>query len=212
MLLPEGWRTVLTMAALDGTAALATISVGAWGDALWYPSRLPWLLPALALTLATAALAGDRVARWLGVSRATAWAALLSTGVILSGTLTPLDGQYRYAPHLPGTCDMSRMGPAGLGALAEPGDVLFNVLMFVPLGLALGLAPLSRRTAAVIATALGLPFMIEATQLVVVPLRRGCQSADVADNVTGLLVGLLATFVAVGLVRLTRRLSRAAKP
>ena len=43
-----------------------------------------------------------------------------------------------------------------------------------------------------LAVALALPFAIEATQLVVIPLGRACQGADVIDNLTGLVIGLMA--------------------
>jgi hypothetical protein len=38
--------------------------------------------------------------------------------------------------------------------------------------------------------AIALPFAIETTQMVVPVIERGCQSADVFDNLTGLAVGL----------------------
>ena len=39
------------------------------------------------------------------------------------------------------------------------------------------------------AVAIASPFLIETTQLVLPILGRGCQSADVFDNLTGLLIG-----------------------
>ncbi len=63
---------------------------------------------------------------------------------------------------------------------------------FIPLGFAIALVPRSCRKAVVLAAAVALPFVIETTQLVVVALDRACQSADVVDNLTGLLVGLVA--------------------
>jgi hypothetical protein len=41
-----------------------------------------------------------------------------------------------------------------------------------------------------------LPFAIEGFQLVVTPLGRACQSADMVDNLTGLVLGLGAGWVA----------------
>ncbi len=171
-----------------------TSAAAAWLAAalLWYPSRLPWLLPMLILTCVVARTAGERTADWLGVPRAIAWMALGSTGVILAGTVTPLSQAFRSAPQGTLSCDLSRVGPAGWAVLSGPSDALFNIVMFVPLGFALALAPASIRKSAVVGGALLLPVAIEAVQSMVPPLGRGCQSADVADNLTGLLLGLCA--------------------
>jgi glycopeptide antibiotics resistance protein len=78
--------------------------------------------------------------------------------------------------------------------------------MFIPLGFAMALAARSSRKAAVLAGAFALPFLIEATQLVVTPLRRGCQSADVTDNLTGLVLGLTAGTVVAWLAPVVARM------
>jgi glycopeptide antibiotics resistance protein len=59
-----------------------------------------------------------------------------------------------------------------LGQLPWPGDVLGNVLVFVPLGFELPVVPWSNRKAAVVVSAAALPFVIEATRLLVAPLGR----------------------------------------
>ena len=84
-------------------------------------------------------------------------------------------------------------------------DTMRNVLLFMPLGLTLALLSRTRLRTMLIALAYALPFIIEATQLLLSPLGRGCQSADVIDNALGLSVGL-----AIGLVlhRATRWWSR----
>ena len=64
------------------------------------------------------------------------------------------------------------------------------MVMFIPLGFAIAVVPRSPRKAAVLVAAVALPFVIEATQLLVAPLGRACQSADVFDNLLGLVVGL----------------------
>ena len=51
-----------------------------------------------------------------------------------------------------------------------------------------------------------MPFLIEAVQLVATPLGRVCQSGDVVDNLTGLVIGLVA---AAAYLRLRRGRSRA---
>ena len=70
-------------------------------------------------------------------------------------------------------------------------DSLLNVVLFVPLGVVVGLAPRTTRKAAFILAAGLLPFVIESTQLLVPALARACESADVFDNLTGLTLGLV---------------------
>jgi hypothetical protein len=115
---------------------------------------------------------------------------LLSAGVIMVGTLTPLRAERTLAFALSGTCDLSRIGPPRLDQLRWPSDIVGNVVMFIPLGLAIALVPRSPRKAAVLVGAVALPFIIEATQLLVVPLGRACQGGDVFDNLAGLAIGL----------------------
>jgi hypothetical protein len=155
-------------------------------------SPLPWLVPGVVLALVVSTLASDRVARWLRVRRAVAWVLLMGAGVVLAGTLTPLRVEYRLGFPAVGSCDLSRFGLPSLDQLRLQSDVTGNILMFLPPGFAIALVPRSRRKAAVLGAAVALPFVIEATQLVVTPLGRACQSGDVVDNLTGLVLGLAA--------------------
>jgi glycopeptide antibiotics resistance protein len=50
--------------------------------------------------------------------------------------------------------------------------------------------PRSRRKAVVLIAAIALPFAIEITQMLLPILDRACESADVVDNLTGLVLGL----------------------
>ena len=167
---------------------------------IWWDSPLPLFVPGCVVALAVSTVASGRAARRLGVRRPVAWLLLMSLGVILAGTMTPLAVESRPQFPLAGTCDLSRMGLPSLEELLRPGDVIGNILMFIPLGFAIALVPRSPRKAAVLAAAVALPFAIEATQLVVIPLHRACESADVVDNLTGLVLGLAAGAVAVWLV------------
>ena len=110
--------------------------------------------------------------------------------MIVAATLTPLHGDLNFAA-VGGTCDFSRMGLAPIRDLLRMGDTSLNVFLFMPLGIAIGLIGRSRPKAVVLAGAIALPFVIETTQLLVPALDRGCQSADVFDNLTGLAVGLI---------------------
>ena len=133
----------------------------------------------------------------------------MSVGVIVAGTLTPLRGRERPGSVPPRLCNVSRIGPPSLQQLLGEGDVLGNIIMFFPLGFAIAVLPRSRRKAAVLLCAAALPFVIEATQLLVIPLKRACESADVVDNLApGLAIGLAAGAVVSSLAALSRRTPR----
>lgn len=104
-----------------------------------------------------------------------------------------------------GTCDLSRMRLAGPADLLTLNDIGLNVLLFVPLGVVLGLTRRSRYGAAAIVAAVALPFAIETIQLLVLPLDRACQSGDVIDNLTGLLIGLATAVLAQAIVSAVAR-------
>jgi glycopeptide antibiotics resistance protein len=85
--------------------------------------------------------------------------------------------------------------------LARFDDVAQNVLLFVPLGAIIASLGSRRISLTLLGAAIALPFVIELTQLVVRPLDRSCQSADVFDNLTGLLIG----YAVIAIVRAARR-------
>jgi hypothetical protein len=155
-------------------------------------ASLPWLGPGSVIALVVSITASRRIGAWLGIHRLLAALLLFSLGIILVGTLSPLAAEQVLPPEARDTCDFSRTTPATPIDLATRGDVAINILMFMPFGFAVGTIPWTWRKAAVIAAAIALPFVIEAVQLAVLSLGRGCQAADVIDNVTGLLVGVFA--------------------
>jgi glycopeptide antibiotics resistance protein len=154
-----------------------------------YRHVLPWFLPGTALFALVGVLAARPLARWLPTHPVIAWGLFVSLGMVLSATLTPLRGHFNFAA-TGGTCDLSRIGLAPIDDLGEINDTTLNILLFIPLGISLGLLDRSRRTGLLIAVAVVLPVMIETTQLLLPALERGCQSADVFDNLTGLVIGL----------------------
>lgn len=157
-----------------------------------FVDSLPWLIPGLVVALGASVLASGRVAAWLGVDRLRAALLVLSVGAILAGTLTPLEADEVLPPEARATCDLSRMSLATPVDLAARDDVVINILMFMPFGFAVGSLPWSRRKIGVTIAAIALPFMIEGVQLAVLSLGRGCQSADVIDNLTGLVIGFFS--------------------
>jgi glycopeptide antibiotics resistance protein len=168
---------------------------------LHHATVLPWLLPGTAIALIVSIVASGAVGRTLRVARPVAWLLILSMGVVLAATMTPQWEALAFGAQGSSSCDFSRIGPAPLSELLRFGDTSLNVLMFMPLGATIGLLPRSRRTAAVVIVAIALPFAIETAQLLLPVLDRACESADVVDNLTGLVLGLGGGVVA-------RRLSR----
>jgi glycopeptide antibiotics resistance protein len=152
---------------------------------------LPWLLPGVAVALVLSPVLSGPAGQKLRVRPIVAWVFLFSLGVILAATLTPLRGAFD-GDRGSGTCDFSRLGLASIGDLQRFGDVGLNVLIFIPFGLAIGIVPRSRRKTVIVAASIALPFAIEAIQLLLPALDRACESADVADNLTGLVIGLAA--------------------
>jgi hypothetical protein len=126
---------------------------------------------------------------------------ILGLGLIASATLTPSREALRFGAVGTGTCDLGRIGIASIRDLIDLRDPTFNVLLYVPLGLAIGLFPWSRSKVALALAGIALPFVIEAIQLVAIGLDRACQSADISDNLTGLVIGLVVGTVIAWLRR-----------
>ena len=167
-------------------------------------AAVAWLWPGVIIALIVSYVLRGVVARRLRVPDRTAWLLLVSAGVILVTTLTPTREALRYGVVGTGSCDLSRIGLAPLGSYISLNDTSLNVVLFGPLGVAIGLLARSPYRFPILLGATILPFAIEATQLVLTPLGRGCESADVFDNLLGLFLGL-----AVGVtITLLRRLVR----
>jgi glycopeptide antibiotics resistance protein len=177
------------------------------GVSLHHSPGLPWFLPGAAIALLVSLAVSGAVCRALRVRRPVAWAMVLSLGVILAATMTPQWEALAFGAQGPSSCDFSRIGLAPLSELLRFGDTSGNVLMFIPLGVTIALVPRSRRKVVVLIAAIALPFAIETAQLLLPVLDRACESADVVDNLTGLVVGLGGGVVAGWFAR-----SRARRP
>lgn len=153
---------------------------------------LPWLLPGVAVAALVGALAAPAVAREMRCGRGVSWLLVFGLGIVIAATLTPLDEPLAEPASMLRTCDFRRIGLAPLDELVRINDSSLNVALFIPIGIALGLLPGSGRKWGVVAAAILLPFAIETSQLLAPFLARGCQSADVVDNLTGLVVGMVA--------------------
>jgi len=166
-------------------------------------SVLPWFLPGLAVAAVIALAVAGRVARRLRTRRWIAFLLVVSVGAVLSATIPPdADGWEHPSPL--GRCDFGRVGLASLAEYLQLGDACLNVVLFIPLGLAIGLLGRSRAAARILAAAVVLPVAIETVQSLAPVLGRGCESRDVVDNLLGLGIGL-AVGVLVAVVRARRR-------
>jgi len=167
----------------------------------WFVETVPLFLPVLVLAFLAAAISATRIARSARIQPVVAFLLVVSVGLIVAATLTPLETALEDGVASSGTCDMERAGWAPLSMYLRPTGAALNVLLFLPLGMALGMLPRHRRWT-MIAVGAGIlsPLLVEGTQLLVPALGRGCQAADIIDNTTGVLLGLVAGRVLGGLV------------
>ncbi len=151
------------------------------------------LVPGVAVAFIASLALGRRVGRHLGVPSIVGFALVIGAGIALAATVTPSRDALVLGIRGSGTCDLGRIGLPSRGELRSPdSEALLNILLFVPLGAAIGLCPPSRRKLAVLAMAGSMPFAIEAAQLLATRLGRECQSADVVDNLVGLTLAITA--------------------
>lgn len=156
---------------------------------------IPWLLPGLVVSLAVAFVLDGPIERFFRTGPVLSWALVVSLGIMVAATLTPSRAAIDSGASGLRVCDFSRVELAPIREVLLFGDTGLNVLLFVPLGVTIGLLPPSRHKVALIAAAVALPFAIEAIQALVRSLDRACQSADVVDNLTGLAIGLVGGLV-----------------
>ena len=165
-----------------------------------FVGAVPLSVLAVALTLVVAVAGGDAVAKRLHTKRSVAVLLLFGFGFVLSATIVPtdaaLDGEISD-----GICDLSRLGLAPVDELARINATTLNVLLFLPLGVAVGLRPGARRSLLVALAAASLTFVVETIQLLLPVLGRGCETADIVDNLLGLVIGLTLGMMLRPLVR-----------
>lgn len=179
------------------------------GEALGSPERVDlgdyvWFWPGLAFTIGLAFLLTARTARSIGSARIFAFGLILSLGLIASATLTPSRAAVLYGVPGMGTCDLSQLDRPSLRQMFRFDETGLNVLLFVPLGVTVGFASSPRRLVALLGASLALPCVIEAVQMVATPLDRACQSSDVINNVSGVLVGFVPALLTSAAIKAGR--------
>ena len=103
----------------------------------------------------------------------------------------------------------------GLAAVTADDQRILNVLLLVPVGVFAALVATRLRRPVglrVVAVAAALPFAYEAGQQVFRGLQRACDTTDLVDNLTGVLLGLAAGILLVGLRWAARRESGRVAP
>ncbi len=164
----------------------------------------PGLVPGIAMSLVLGFALCVPFSRALGMASLNAWLLLFGFGLVIGATLTPSLQAITDGAVGTGTCDLSRVTLPPVDEVLAFGDIGLNVLLFVPLGLAVGFLPRRSHQLELIVIAAALPFVVEGTQLVVTQLDRACESGDVIDNLLGLAIGLVVGLVAGGLMRAIR--------
>ena len=147
------------------------------------PSSLVNFLPNLAITLALGMLIGAWAAPRLGLSRRATgalWLACVLVPLAYTLSATRSGGL--------GGCEVGLAPWESRSALLAH-ETRANVVMLMPAGAAALLFPSGPRRLAALGAALALPAAIEVTQMVVRPLGRACQGADVFNNTLGVLLG-----------------------
>ena len=152
--------------------------------------------PGVVVSIVLAAVLVRHVAARLGTGRFVGWLLPFAIGLIVAATLTPSREALLLGLQGSGTCDTGRIGPAPLGEIVRLRDAAFNIALFLPLGISIGALPRGAARAWLLLGAVVFPPAIELTQLLVRPLDRACQTADIVDNLTGLVVGLLIGWLA----------------
>lgn len=154
-----------------------------------FATSVPLFLPTMIVVIVLAVALAPAMARRLRCHQVVAALMFIGAGLVLSATLTPLYGAITAGIHSTGTCDTSRMGWASFGTYLSVNETSLNVLLFVPLGIAVGLVP-GRAGMALTGSAILVPVVVETIQMLLPILGRSCQTRDVVDNTTGLVIGL----------------------
>jgi glycopeptide antibiotics resistance protein len=161
----------------------------------------------LAFGFVVCALIAPAVGQRLHARGIVAFLLLASLALVIAATLLPT-ADAMTGVSSGGTCDLTRIRFPTVSEVRGDSQTRLNLLLFLPLGISIALLPLGIRSVAIAVAAFALPWVIEGLQLTVQVLGRGCQSADVIDNLIGFTLGLatgLLLRLAIGPARLVRR-------
>jgi glycopeptide antibiotics resistance protein len=126
---------------------------------------------------------------------------VFAVGAIVAITLTPGHGDGDFGRASCGGLDPVPRLSQLVSLSSEHG---LNVVLFVPLGLLIGLIPRARPFAVAALAAIAMPIVIEWIQYSVPRLDRICQTWDALENLSGLAIGV-GIGVAIAVVRRSAR-------
>jgi hypothetical protein len=182
-------------------AALLLAPIALVGTVLDLLGNSPLLIPGVALAFIVAVPLAPKAASWTGLSPLLAGMLVFTVGAIIAITLTPGSGAGFFGHSWCG----GLRPPPSLDDFLRLSEHGLNVVLFVPLGILIGLIPRARPFAVAAVSAAAMPIVIEWIQYSVPRLDRICQTWDALENLFGLAIGL-GIGVAVALVlRTTRR-------
>jgi hypothetical protein len=170
---------------------------------------LAWFWPSITVAFAMSAVLSSGVARLLRIDRGLAQFLVLSIGLVVAATLSPIRAPIGVDLTALRGCDFGRRWLATLPELTSWSPVTLTIAAFLPAGVAIALLPPSIRSAIVALSVAALPVAIEVIHYLVPVLARACKSGNAIDGWAGLGIGLVGGIaVRVGL-RLLRRGRRA---
>jgi glycopeptide antibiotics resistance protein len=152
---------------------------------------VPLSVVALTIALVFAIVLSPTIARWTQASRLVSALLLLGFGFVLAATITPTAAAIDGATS-DGVCHIASIDIVRPDELLRASGASLNVLLFVPLGIALGMLPRTRAAGVSTLAAIALPFAVETVQFLLTPLGRSCQATDVFYNLMGLAIGVVA--------------------
>lgn len=152
-------------------------------EAMWRAT--PWAPAGLAVTVVVALVVARPVGRWLHTSAVGTLLWVLVLGGVLTLTATP--GLSYFTAR---SCALGLVSPLPPRELFALGEESLNVWMFVPLAL-LATLPRSRRALRVaLGVTFALPVVLEGLQWSLPAMGRACQSSDIVNNLTGVVIGV----------------------
>jgi hypothetical protein len=181
--------------------ALYAAPIAVVGTILDLLRNSPLLIPGVAIAVIVAVGLAPRAAARTGLSPLLGGLLVFTFGAILAITLTPGSGEGFFGQSW---CGGLRPPPRLGQLLSISSEHGLNVVLFVPLGLLIGLIPRARPLATAALVAGAMPIVIEWIQYSVPQLDRICQTWDALENLMGLAIGL-GVGVAVALALRTAR-------
>lgn len=182
--------------------ALIALPIALVGNVIDLLRNSPLLVPGVAIAL----IVGVALAPWAsartGLSPLLAGMLVFAFGAIVAITLTPGSGVGFFGPPW---CGGLRPPPRLGQLLSISSEHGLNIVLFVPLGVLIGLIPRVRPFAIAALVAAAMPIVIEWIQYSVPRLDRICQTWDALENLMGLLIGLVIGVAVAYALRARRR-------